>query len=387
MPEVVQSEFGTTVQNAAFLSSYDDPNFLLGIVELSSDGAINFSRAIQSVSVSYSMELCPQITVQLFDVNMKMLENNYFNVGREFIYKSSQRQIINPTGATNVAAINLGASGLSYTILSFELAAVSVSPGTGSSPSIALELRSRSVMQMKRDRKPGSITGKGHVFVQQAARAYGISSYTQTTQKDKKINKASTDKRADSLWSVLESLASEAKFSIFEIDGVLVFASMRDLYGRWGPEQFVGLVYDEKTNKRDFRLMNSWYVGYPYSGIEGRPNQEKVLITGLANDSKLSRVLVPLQCPTFRRSDSDIYQVEGSLSLDRHNAMVLRPGMTIYVDGVPTFEDFYLITDVSFDHMSTTPVQISFRKPEREDKNIVDIPLGFIGPGVVGTGI
>ena len=76
MPEVVQSEFGTTVQNAAFLSSYDDPNFLLGIVELSSDGAINFSRAIQSVSVSYSMELCPQITVQLFDVNMKMLENN-----------------------------------------------------------------------------------------------------------------------------------------------------------------------------------------------------------------------------------------------------------------------------------------------------------------------
>ena len=387
MPEVVQSEFGTTVQNAAFLSSYDDPNFLLGIVELSSDGAINFSRAIQSVSVSYSMELCPQITVQLFDVNMKMLENNYFNVGREFIYKSSQRQIINPTGATNVAAINLGASGLSYTILSFELAAVSVSPGTGSSPSIALELRSRSVMQMKRDRKPGSITGKGHVFVQQAARAYGISSYTQTTQKDKKINKASTDKRADSLWSVLESLASEAKFSIFEIDGVLVFASMRDLYGRWGPEQFVGLVYDEKTNKRDFRLMNSWYVGYPYSGIEGRPNQEKVLITGLANDSKLSRVLVPLQCPTFRRSDSDIYQVEGSLSLDRHNAMVLRPGMTIYVDGVPTFEDFYLITDVSFDHMSTTPVQISFRKPEREDKNIVDIPLGFIGPGVAGTGI
>ena len=387
MPEVVQSEFGTTVQNAAFLSSLDDPNFLLGIVELSIDGAINFSRAIQSVSVSYSMELCPQITVQLFDVNMKMLESNYFNVGREFIYKSSQRQIINPTGATNVAAINLGASGLSYTILSFELAAVSVSPGTGSSPSIALELRSRSVMQMKRDRKPGSITGKGHVFVQQAARAYGISSYTQTTQKDKKINKASTDKRADSLWSVLESLASEAKFSIFEIDGVLVFASMRNLYGRWGPEQFVGLVYDEKTNKRDFRLMNSWYVGYPYSGIEGRPNQEKVLITGLANDSKLSRVLVPLQCPTFRRSDSDIYQVEGSLSLDRHNAMVLRPGMTIYVDGVPTFEDFYLITDVSFDHMSTTPVQISFRKPEREDKNIVDIPLGFIGPGVVGTGI
>jgi hypothetical protein len=74
------------------------------------------------------------------------------------------------------------------------------------------------------------------------------------------------------------------------------------------------------------------------------------------------------------------------MSLDRHNAMVLRPGMTIYVDGVPTFEDFYLITEVSFEHMSTNPVQISFKKPEREDKNIVDIPLGFINSGGVGTG-
>lgn len=391
MPEVVQSEFGTTVQEATFIKSTDDPNFLLGIVELSSEQGINISRAIQSVSVSFSMDFCPQITVQLFDVNMKMLENNYFNVGREFVYKSSQRNVIkagnsNSTPQHNTAAPNLDESGLSFTVLMFELTSVSVSPGQGSSPSITLELRSRSVMQMKRDRKPGSITGKGHVFVQQAARAYGISSYTETTQKDKKINKASTDKRADSLWDVLSSLASEAKFSIFEIDGILVFASMRNLYGRWGPEQFVGLVYDEKTNKRDFRLMNSWYVQYPYEGGEGFLETRKVLITGLANDSKMSRVLIPLQCPTFRRSDSDIYQVEGSMSLDRHNAMVLRPGMTIYVAGVPTFEDFYLITDVSFDHLSTTPVQISFKKPEREDKNVIDIPIGFINHDGVGTG-
>jgi GTPase SAR1 family protein len=392
MPEIVESEFGTTVQEATFLKSTEDPNFLLGIVELSSEQAINISRAIQSVSVSFSMDLCPQVTVQLFDVNMKMLENNYFNVGREFVYKSSQYNTLTKPGMKkkntrhNVAAPNLGESELEYNILMFELTSVSVSPGQGSSPSITLELRSRSVMQMKRDRKPGSITGKGHVFVQQAARAYGITSYTETTQKDKKINKASTDKRADSLWDVLSSLASEAKFSIFEIDGILVFASMRNLYGRWGPEQFVGLVYDEKTNKRDFRLMNSWYVNYPYESGEGFLESRKVLINGLANDSELSRLLVPLQCPTFRRSDSDIYQVEGSMSLDRHNAMVLRPGMTIYVDGVPTFEDFYLITEVSFEHMSTNPVQISFKKPEREDKNIIDIPIGFINSGGVGTG-
>jgi hypothetical protein len=31
--------------------------------------------------------------------------------------------------------------------------------------------------------------------------------------------------------------------------------------------------------------------------------------------------------------------------------------------------------------MSTNPVQVSFRKPEREDKYITDIATGFIGSG------
>ena len=240
---------------------------------------------------------------------------------------------------------------------------------------------------MKRDRKPGSIKGKGHVFVQQAAFAYGLGAYTETTQKDKKINKASTDKRADSLWNVLDSLASEAKFSIFEVDGTLIFASMRNLYGRWGPNQFLGAVIDEKTNKRELRLMNSWYVHYPYEGFKDPDKYSELFITGIRQESALADTLIPLQCPTFRRSDSDTYQVEGSLSLDRHSAMVLRPGMTIYVDGIPTFEDFYIITDVSFEHLSTSPVQISFRKPEREDKYVTDIAIGAVIGSDFGIGV
>ena len=390
---IVLSEYGTTLRASAYIDSLDDPTFLLGIADIQSEAMIHIARAIQSVSVSFSMDFCPQVTVQLFDVNMEMLKNNYFSIGRLFFYKSSQRRLMDKIQKENDGpqqspqVDNSAETELGYVIRTFELTSLSVSPGQGSSPSITLELRSYPIMQMKRDRKPGSINGKGHVFVQQAALAYGLDFYTQTTQKDKKINKASTDKRADSLWDVLSSLASEAKFSIFEVDGTLIFASMRKLYGLWGPNQFAGVLINEKNTKQELRLMNSWYVHYPYEGFRDPDKDSQLFITGVRQESKLADTLIPLQCPTFRRSDSDIYQVEGSMSLDRHSAMVLRPGMTIYVDGVPTFEDFYIITDVSFEHLSTSPVQISFRKPEREDKYVTDIPIGLLLGSDFGTSV
>jgi len=394
MPEVssdtVISEYGDTAFAAAYITSNKDKTFQLGILDTSNEQVGHLARAIQSISVSFSMDLTPQISVQLFDVNMAMLENNYFNIGRTFIYKTSQRMELpratevssgpSTDGQDDVAPVapNLGESELGFAIMPLELASLSVGPGSGSSPSITLELRSKAILQMKRDRKPGSINGSGHVFVQQAAIKYNLGYYTEVTNKDKKINKASSDRRADSLWDVLSSLASEAKFSLFEVDGIIVFSSMRNLFGKWGPEQITGNVVDETTNLPVQRTMNSWYVEWPYLRQATIGQADVIDVGGVRNNLSFARTLIPLQCPTFRRSDSDVYQVEGSLSLDRHNSMILRPGMTIYVAGVPTFEDFYIITQVSFDHMSTNPVQVSFTKPEREDKFVVDVPIDFI---------
>ena len=392
MPDLSNAELtqmGEDILRATYIQSTTDRTFQLGIIEESSERIIHLARAIQSISVSYSMDLCPQVTVQLFDVNMEMLRNNYFSIGRPFVYKTASRAELSPrnigtTGPSGAVADiqgnNLAESGLGYISLLYELASISVGPGQGSSPSITLELRSRPVMQMKRDRKPGSIKGASHVFVQQAALAYDLGFYTEKTSKDKSINKGDSESRSDSLWDVLSSLAGEAKFSLFESEGMLFFASMRHLFGQWGPETLRGFVMDEKTGAFLMREMNSWFVRWPYIGNYSG-EVDTVVIGDVQQESKFARVLVPMQCPTFRRSDADIYQVEGSISLDRHSAMVLRPGMTIYVAGVPTFEDFYIITQVSFDHMSTTPVQVSFRKPEREDKYITDIEVGFIGSG------
>jgi hypothetical protein len=395
MTEVIDSEYGTTVGGAAYFGSKKDLSFQLGIVDFATEQIGHISRAVQSISVSYSMDMCPQVTVQLFDVNMAMLSNNYFNIGRTFVYKTERRvQLPNEeilesaaanstTTSTSVSAKpanSLGDVEFGYKRFFYEVASLSVGPGAGSSPSITLELRSRPIMQMKRDRSPGSIKETSpQIFVQEAALKYGLNFYIEKPSKGSvKINKASNDKRADSTWTVLETLASEAKFSLFESDGVLFFASMRHLFGLWGPEQMKAFVVDEKKNEPVLRDMNSWYVEWPSIGQYGG-ELDKVVVGGVEQVLKYARLLTPMQMPTFRRSDSDVYQVEGSMSLDRHNAMVLRPGMTIYVAGVSTFEDFYIITQVSFEHMSTSPVQVTFTKPEREDKYITDIPIGSLG--------
>ena len=88
---IVDSEYGTTIQGATYFGSSKDFSFQLGIFDFAKEAVGHIARAIQSISVSYSMDMSPQVTVQLFDVDMQMLANNYFNIGRVFLYKTEKR--------------------------------------------------------------------------------------------------------------------------------------------------------------------------------------------------------------------------------------------------------------------------------------------------------
>ena len=143
----------------------------------------------------------------------------------------------------------------------FRSASVSVSPGEGASPSITVEARTKAIQQMKRDKTPSTVKGEGHVYVSQAAGKYNLESFVQKTSKSKQISKGGTDKQADSLWDVLNGLASSAKFSLFEENGVLFFASNQYIFGLWGPEYVTNaLVFNPKKNVFDTKAMNFWYV-------------------------------------------------------------------------------------------------------------------------------
>ena len=402
-----------TTDEYASITGAQDRDFIIEWIDINTETPILIRDSLMSIDVSYSMDMCPQISIQLFDPEFRMLRSNYFNIGQSIIYKSStpaqytnfgDKPPVNPSGKSQDHPFDMssldGSPSIGWISQIYEIASVSVSPGSGSAPSIIIEARTAAVQQMKRDKEPSSVKGDGHTYVSQAAQKYDLISFVQQTSKSKQINKGGTDKQADSLWTVLNNLAGDAKFSLFEANGTLFFASNQYIFGLWGPEHIANaFVFNPETNYFDLKSMNFWYVNWPIipegwyptqSSADFRESYQSILPGTLPGSPiwkfgrggdvytnvKNPRALIPLAMPTFRRSDNDIYQVEGTISLDRSNGIFLRPGMTIYVDGIPTFNDYYLITDVSYSHMSTDPVQITFRKPEREAKYIVQIPIG-----------
>jgi hypothetical protein len=328
-------------------------------------------EALVSLSVSYSTSMCTQLTMEFIDPNFEMLQNNYFIVGRDIIYKSkvfptTAEMVFAETGKTN------------YLVHLFEIASVEVRASAGSSPSISVQARTKAVQQMKRDKTPGNIKGTSSDYVYWAALTYGLFPLLEKTSKSRQISKASGDKQADSTWDVLSSLASDAKFMLYETDGMLFFCSMDFLMGRWG---VVSAQHNGFTNSKN-EVMPSPINVVPLVWPPMTNDQRTDAFNGNTSrwdgaiTSKFDGLLIPLAMPTLRRSDNDPFVVSGSVSVDRTAGVSLRPGMTIGLAGIPTFEDIYMITGVDFDHFSTNPVNIEFTKPEREGKYIQTFAVG-----------
>jgi len=82
-------------------------------------------------------------------------------------------------------------------------------------------------------------------------------------------------------------------------------------------------------------------------------------------------------------SENNPWDGSGNAIIDRFNAVRLRPGMTVKIEGVPTFNGYYLIDSVTFSDLVPDPVNISFKKPEKEEKEIKDLEIGKKGPQVI----
>lgn len=334
-------------------------------------------EALVSLSVSYSSSMCTQLTMEFIDTNFDMLKSNYFIVGRDIIYKSkviptTSDMVFSPTGQDN----NL--------IHLFEIASVEVRQSSGSSPAISVQARTKAVQQMKRDKNPGNIKGKSSDYVYFSALQYGMFPLIQQTNKTRQISKASGDKQADSTWDVLSKLASDAKFMLFETDGMLFFCSMDYLMGRWGVTQISHSAYYNSRNELMQSPLNAIPILWPpYTSQErieafydGVIDNTRGLADAIKSNPQNAGLIIPLSMPVVRRSDNDPFVVSGSASVDRTAGVTLRPGMTIALGGIPTFEDIYMITGVNFDHFSTNPVEIEFTKPEREGKFIQTYAVG-----------
>ena len=323
----------------------------ISIADLSSGSLADISKMISSIRVSYTMTMASELTFTVIDPDMVMLSKNYFAPGRQVIYTS-------PTlGTIGEFLVNPGAKRVVSNIDQlFEIARVAVSQGPGNSPQIQVSCYSMAVQQMKRDKHPESIQGAGSSYAQKAALKYGLKFAFEKTTKKKTINKASGDKQAESLWQVLEKLAQDAKFVIYEINGTLVFASQKFLLNKWGTYSEESITWDKKK-KRFIPKINK-YIPLVYPSVPTIDENGKIVVP----DFEI------IGFPNLEYSENDSYDGRGSLNLARHNATQLRPGMTIDIKGIPQFSGRYLIDGVSFDDLSPNAVAITFKKPELTEK-------------------
>ena len=80
-------------------------------------------------------------------------------------------------------------------------------------------------------------------------------------------------------------------------------------------------------------------------------------------DSGRNYVIEPLECPTVRRSDDTYEEMTAQFRVEREVGRLLRPGMTITMEGIPGFTTNLLVSEVSWEEGTPDPVSVSAITP------------------------
>ncbi len=316
----------------------------------------DISDKVTDFSVSYSISQASEISFDVIDVDLKMSRNNYFILGRDVIYETQ-----------TLGRVNSFTGEVRQVRQLFEIADVTVAQGPGGSAIYSVKCYSKAYQQMRRDKTPATINGNGSQYVKNAAKKYGLDFYCEESSKAKSITKAKGSKQQDSVWDVLDRLAKDAKFVLFEVDGVLVFASEAFLLHKWGSNiRYIDKkIVDKKTKKKSIKKLARRFIPlqWPNSGPQyiGTPGYFRLI-----------------ERPTITKSANDPYAANGSCLVERFNGVQIRPGMTAYVGTVPNASGYYLIESVSFKEMTPENVAVGFRTLTRDEEKeaIRLLPLG-----------
>ena len=303
---------------------------ILQLADLYGGAEKTFSDNLVSVTVSYSMDLDNEISFEVVDEGYKMFDSNYFVIRRDLIYRGRR----------------------------YEIAEISCQPGPGGAPSVVVKARNKAIQQMRRDKRPGSVTGSsGYEYAGNAAQKFGLQFVGQRSAKTKSTFKARTSDGEESVYDVLRRIANDNQFVIFEVDGVLVYAQQEWLLWKFGssttldtpPKKFVPLLF--------------------------LPNQDSKELVASELTVPAAELFDLETWHSFQSSDNDPLAASGSCNVLMPQGGALRPGHTAVCGPLPFyFAGGYLITEVSFSEGTPTPANITFRTPE-EPKDQKGKPL------------
>ena len=307
------------------IDQIEDPNkrnlgAILQIADLYGEAEKTFTDNLVSVAVSYSMDLDNEISFEVVDEGYKMFQNNYFVIRRDIVYRGRR----------------------------YEIADISCQTGPGGSPSVVVKARNKSIQQMRRDKRPGSVTGgSGYEYAGNAARKFGLQFVGQQSAKTKSTFKAKTSDGEESVYDVLRRIAGDNQFVIFEVDGVLVYGQQEWLLWKFGsstipgapPKKFVPLLFLPNQDSRELASAELTVPATEFFDLE--------------------------TWHSFQTSDNDPLAASGSCNVLMPQGAALRPGHTAVCGPLPFyFAGGYLITEVSFSEGTSNPVNITFRTPE-----------------------
>ncbi len=232
--------------------------------------------SVTSMSVSLTTDLTSEIRFTVTDPGFRMHNSGYFVIRRPVIYAN----------------------------LNFEVSSVEVRHGADGLDEVEVFCRAVSVQKMKRDKGTANF-GKisPSAFAAQMAQKHGLLFFGEGSAAKAAIIRQNTEESQESTWDVLNRLASELEFIVFESIGMLYFAS----------EEFIV----------------AHQTSFDVSPTEGDPFY--------------------LYEFTLHRSDDEIWGADLTCSMDRANGVNVRPGMVLSIGGVTYFDKPMLITSVDWD--------------------------------------
>lgn len=241
---------------------------------------------------------------------------------------------------------------VTYADLKFEIAAVETGGDQGP-PTVTVEARSAGIQQLKRQVGGLIITDVSPSnFIRFVAGGVGLRFIGEDSAVRPHITRQADDAataadEAENTWDVCKRLASEVGFVVFETAGTVLFGRPTWLMTRLG--------------------VPSHIVRWPAakSRTDGRSE------------------LTPVSLPRCRRSENATSPVTVEVTLDRRDALGIRPGDRLRLRGIPYFDTDYLVTSVPITLDGHSPITVSAATPVDPEPSPPDPgpPAGELGLG------
>jgi len=262
---------------------------------------------ILELGVDLTLDMTTQMRFTVLDPDLKMMKANYFQVRRPVVFKGFE----------------------------YEISGVEALRTAGRTDECRVTMRSLPIQRMRREKGEQNWSNiSAAQFAQQVAERNGLGMFIQDSPERPGIIRQQGENVDESTWDVLQRLAAELEYIVFESYGVLYFTSEEFLI-----ERQPTIVVDMFASETD-----PWF---PYSFA-------------------------------LVQNDDDWKGSAFTLQVGREQGMKLRPGMNVEFTNCGAFSDGrkHLITSVTWTEADPTPVAVQGRTLKETEDTVADTTVG-----------